>query len=199
MNRKYLKIVLGFLIAALFVVPALAAPEDTEVRVVDLKVLGITALSDEELLSLARMDRLAKPELFPAISEFGIKVDSCTIATPETGVTIPDAAAGLIALSGMIEGSEPYRFASIADPAKPEVAPAAAVVKPDGSVMRLDEALGLKISEKTLTSTSCLAINPNDVVLLFTDEATPTAAPAAGPYGVIKEYNDRDGRRELKP
>ncbi len=119
MNKKYLKVVLGFLIAALLTVPALAA-EKPEVRVVDLKVLGASSLTDADIVKLARMDMLEKPDLFPATADFGILIQGCSVLYPTTGLSFPGSASESVALSGKIDDPYPYRFASITDPASPE-------------------------------------------------------------------------------
>ena len=89
MNKKYLKVVLGFLIAALLTVPALAAPAKPEVRVVDLKVLGASSLTDEDIVKLARMNVLEKPDLFPPAPNFGISIQGCSVLYPTTGLELP--------------------------------------------------------------------------------------------------------------
>jgi len=188
MERKTLAVVLGFLLACLVVAPAFAATSSPETRVVNLKILGLNVLTDEDLVRLAQMDISQNPDLFPPVPNFGVTIQPCSAGYPTGG---SDLTTGSISLFGKIDDSYAYRFASIGDPASPGNNWVAAVVKPDGTVLRIDQSMGITVEGKSMNSTVCLMVNPEDVILVFVD-MTPTGTTAAGPVGAVAGDDDAD-------
>jgi hypothetical protein len=180
MNTKYLTLFMGLVLAALMAAPAFAEPAEPAVRVISLNAFGTMSPSDADLVKLARMDTSANPELFPSIAGFGIAVTPCPIGPIEgTYVNYPASSTDSVAIGGMIREETPYRFASISAPALSDDY-LLAVVKSDGSVLRIGNSEGVTEDGTDLNSTACLLARTGDTILVFAQMGAPQGPTAAG-------------------
>ena len=126
--------------------PAVAA----EFRVVNTTALGgAKELSTEELVKVSKLGVAENPRVFPALSTFNYTLEK-----------------GALMLSGSIEEKENMELISLPDPdaaGKMDLA----VVKPDGTVVKIDDEVVIDYKARTIRTFSPVMVGEGDVVLAF--------------------------------
>ncbi len=159
--------VIGVLAIGAFAAPAPPAPQ-AQVRVVNLSAVKGMVYNDKGLMTLANLDVSKNTKIFPIVSNFSI-VTAGKDYTP--GTAIPCQVTCPINISSEIKDTEKLVFASVQDLTAPgEVTPQefnVAVVKTDGSVNRINEAVDIDYSQKILKTSKPIPLAAGDTVLVF--------------------------------
>ena len=121
-----------------------------KVRVVDLSALGSpTKLDDAELARLADLSAAENPEIFPFVSDFVLK-SGAEVATGSDS-TITCVLSCPIDISGSLKEEDKLEFVSMpstSDAPKYDIA----IVKPDGSVVKVDKEIIVDYKNRTLNT-----------------------------------------------
>ncbi len=174
-----------FVAVALFAaLSAFAAdPPMAKVRVVDLSALGVTKLDDAELVRLANLSLAENPEIFPFVSDFvlksGTEVASGSDAAIECILVCP------IDISGSLKEEDKLEFVSMPstlDMPKYDIA----IVKPDGSVVKVDKEVIVDYQKRTLNTSEPITVSSGDVILTFVKEVKPIH------FSEDREYKGKD-------
>ena len=158
-------------VALLSALSAFAAePPIVKVRVVDLSALGSKQLDDVELARLAVLSAAENPKIFPFVSDFVLKsgpeAASGSDAAVECILSCP------INISGSLTEADKLEFVSIpsrGDVPKYDIA----IVKPDGTVVKVDKEIVVDYQNRTLNTTEPITVGQGDVILTFVKEVKP--------------------------
>jgi hypothetical protein len=159
-------------VAMLSAVSAFAAESPTaKVRVVDLSALGSTTkLDDAELARLAVLSAAENPKVFPFVSDFVLKSGS-EVATGSDAAVVCVLSCP-IDISGSLKEEDKLEFVSIPsmnDEPKYDIA----VVRPDGSVVKVDKEIIVDYKNRTLNTSEPITVGQGDVILTFVKEVKP--------------------------
>jgi hypothetical protein len=162
-------------VAMLSAVSALSAfsagPPIAKVRVVDLSALSSpTKLDDAELARLAVLSAAENPEVFPFVSDFVLK-SGAEVATGSDS-TITCVLSCPIDISGSLKEEDKLEFVSM-PPTKDEPKYDIAIVKPDGSVVKVDKEIIVDYRNRTLNTNEEITVGEGDVILTFVKKVKP--------------------------
>ncbi len=161
MKRVTFLIVLLFTISlALF---AHAETPNTKIRIVNISALGSEhELTDEELVKIADIQISENPEIFPAITEFVIKVDGVEVKY------IPDVSIsnGKLIFSGSMSETERLEYISLLNHNKAGKFDVA-IVKPHGTVIKIDKEVVIDYEKRSIKTYDPIHVEEGDVVLVF--------------------------------
>jgi len=141
-----------------------------KVRVVDLSALGVTKLDDMELARLANLSLAENPEIFPFVSDFVLKSGAEVASGPDAAVECVLVCP--IDISGSLKEEDKLEFVSMpstVDMPKYDIA----IVKPDGSVVKVDKEVIVDYQKRTLNTSEPITVGSGDVILTFVKEVKP--------------------------
>lgn len=147
-----------------------ADPPMAKVRVVDLSALGVTKLDDAELARLANLSLVENPKIFPFVSDFVLKSGSEVASGPDAAVECLLSCP--IDISGSLSEEDKLEFVSMpstVDMPKYDIA----IVKPDGSVVKVDKEVIVDYQNRTLNTSEPITVGQGDVILTFVKEVKP--------------------------
>jgi hypothetical protein len=181
-------------VAMLSVVSALSAfsagPPIAKVRVVDLSALSSPMkLDDAELARLAALSAAENPEVFPFVSDFVLK-SGAEVATG-SDAAVACVLSCPIDISGSLKEEDKLEFVSmppIDDAPKYDIA----IVRPDGSVAKVDKEIIVDYRNRTLNTSEAITVGEGDVILTFVKEVKPIHFGQERPTsGNDRQPNDR--------
>lgn len=184
MKTKLLSLFIA--VAMLSAVSAFAAePPLAKVRVVDLSALDSpTKLDDAELQRLATLSAAENPEIFPFVSDFVLKSGAEVATGSESSISCVLSCP--IDISGSLKEEDKLEFVSMpptSDAPKYDIA----IVKPDGSVAKVDKEIIVDYKNRTLNTNEEIIVGEGDVILTFVKEVKPIQ------FGEKKQF---EGRRD---
>jgi hypothetical protein len=166
-------------ILSLFIVVALlstvsafsAEPPIAKVRVVDLSALSSpTKLDDAELARLAVLSAAENPEVFPFVSDFVLKSGAEVATGSDSSITCVLSCP--IDISGSLKEEDKLEFVSMpptSDTPKYDLA----IVRPDGSVTKVDKEVVVDYKNRTLNTSEEITVGEGDVILTFVKAVKP--------------------------
>jgi hypothetical protein len=197
MKKVILLVSVAFLLA--FILSVYAVTPQTNFRVVNTSAVGsalgpATKLTDTDLVELANLGTAENPRVFPPLSSLNLKVEEFgTEYTP--GISIPS---GALTFSGSITEEEAMEFVSLPN-AEGAGKYDLVIVKPDGTVTKVDNEVVINYEERTIKTYDPLAVEEGDVVLVFVKDFEETFFGKDKRRPIIIEHDDPGDNQPGQP